>query len=121
MLASATIGSIKSMLVTVNAVVATQFNVSYMATTALTGLPIIFGALAGLQSQVLSQFVGKRAIYLASSIVMLLAVLWNMHVSGSYAQFMVSRLFQGLAWGAMEGLVGESVNDLYLVCISLDI
>lgn len=115
MLATATIGSLKTIFVTVNAVVATELNVSYTGATALTGVPLILGALAGIKSQVLSQMIGKRAIYLVSSILMLLAAVWNMHVTSNYAEFMVSRIFQGIGWGAFEALVAGSINDLFFV------
>ncbi|KAF4635629.1 hypothetical protein G7Y89_g2466 [Cudoniella acicularis] len=113
LLGTAVVGMLKTILVTVGSVLATEFNVSYMSITALTGLPLIFGGLAGMKSVVLSQIWGKRAIYLVSSVVMLLAAVWNMHVFGSYGQFMVSRLFQGIAWGSFESLVLLSVKDMY--------
>ena len=86
-----------------------------MAATALTGLPLIMGAFSGLGSTVLAQKVGKRGIYLGSSVLLLVGAIWNMHVYQSYAQFMVSRLFQGVAWGAFESLVLISVKDMFFV------
>ncbi|KAF8861095.1 hypothetical protein BDZ45DRAFT_568419, partial [Acephala macrosclerotiorum] len=115
MLVTATTGSLKMMLVTVNAVVAMELNVSYTGAAALTGVPLILGAVAGVKSQILSQMIGKRAIYLVSSILMLLAALWNMHVKSNYAEFMASRIFQGIGWGAIEALVAGSINDLFFV------
>ncbi|KUJ10491.1 MFS general substrate transporter [Mollisia scopiformis] len=115
MLATATIGSLKTMFVTVNAVIATELNSSYTGAAALTGVPLIIGAMTGVKSQILSQTIGKRGIYLVSSIVMLLAAVWNMHVTSSYAEFMISRIFQGMGWGAFEALVGGSINDLFFV------
>lgn len=58
--------------------------------------------------------VGKRGIYLGASILMLVGMFWNMHVP-NYAQFMVSRIFQGIGWGAFESLVALSVKDMYFV------
>lgn len=86
-----------------------------MAATALTGLPLILGAFSGLGSTILAQKVGKRGIYLASSLLLLAGAIWNMHVEQSYAQFMVSRLFQGVAWGAFESLVLTSFKDMFFV------
>jgi nitrate/nitrite transporter NarK len=103
------------MLITVTSVVATQLSVSYSATTALTGVPLILGALTGLGTQILAQTVGKRGILLGSAMLVLVATLWNMHVGGSYAQFMVSRILEGVGWGAFEGLVGGSIDDLFFV------
>ncbi|KAL2061545.1 hypothetical protein VTL71DRAFT_6922 [Oculimacula yallundae] len=115
MLGTAVIGSLKTMLVTVNSVVASETSVDYMSATALTGAPIMFGAFAGLKSQMLSQSFGKRGIYLGSSLLMLIGALWNMHVYGSYAQFMVSRIFQGIGWGMFEALISGSIADLFFV------
>ncbi|TVY32122.1 putative MFS-type transporter [Lachnellula subtilissima] len=114
-LGSAVIGILKTILVTVNGVIATELNCSYMAATALTGLPLIIGAFAGMGSTVLAQKVGKRGIYLTSSVLLLAGAIWNMHVEQSYAQFMVSRIFQGVAWGAFESLVLTSFNDMFFV------
>lgn len=118
-LGSAVIGILKTVLVTVNGPIATELNCSYMAAAALTGLPLIMGAVSGLGSTVLSEKIGKRGIYLFSSVLLLLGALWNMHVSQSYAQFMISRLFQGFAWGAFETLIPVSVKDMYFVSSSL--
>jgi hypothetical protein len=115
MLGAAMIGSLKTMLVTVNAVIATEFSISYMAATALTGVPLIIGAFAAIGSQILSTFIGKRGIYLGSSVLLLIASLGNMHVFGSYGAFMVTRCLQGLAWGSFEGLVASSIDDLFFV------
>lgn len=38
-----------------------------------------------------------------------------MHIKTSYAQFMVSRVFQGIGWGSMEGLVAVSIRDMFFV------
>ncbi|TVY12696.1 putative MFS-type transporter protein, partial [Lachnellula arida] len=114
-LGSAVIGVLKTILVTVNGVISTELNCSYMAATALTGLPLIIGAFSGLGSTILAQKVGKRGIYLASSLLLLGGAIWNMHVEQSYAQFMVSRLFQGIAWGAFESLVLTSFKDMFFV------
>lgn len=116
MLGVATIGILKTMLVTVNSVVATEVNARYTSITALTGVPLILGALAGLKSQMLSECVGKRGIYLGSASLMLVGALWNMHVYGSYGQFMVSRIFQGIGWGMYEALVSSSIADMFFVC-----
>jgi hypothetical protein len=115
MLGVAMIGSLKTMLITVNAVIATEFSVSYMAATALTGVPLIIGAFAAMGSQILSTFIGKRAIYLGSSVLLLIAALGNMHVLRGYGAFMVTRCLQGLAWGSFEGLVASSIDDLFFV------
>ncbi|TVY32048.1 putative MFS-type transporter, partial [Lachnellula occidentalis] len=114
-LGSAVIGILKTVLVTVNGVIATEFNCSYMAATALTGLPLIIGAFSGLGSTVVAQKLGKRGVYLASSVLLLAGAIWNMHVGQSYAQFIVARCFQGVAWGAFESLVLTSFEDMFFM------
>lgn len=103
------------MLVTVASVVATQLGVSYAATTLLTGVPLIIGALAGLGVRIASQTTGKRGWLLGGTVLALVGALWNMHVYGSYAQFMVSRIFQGIGWGVFEALAGLVIEDLFFV------
>jgi len=88
-----------------------------MAAAAFTGLPFMFAALSSLGASVLSQLIGKRTIYILSGALMLIGAMWNMHVVSSYAQFMVSRLFQGIGWGATEGLVLVSIRDIFFVSI----
>ncbi|CZT09627.1 uncharacterized protein RAG0_14322 [Rhynchosporium agropyri] len=115
MLVTAVVGMLKTVFVTVNSVIASETSVDYMSATALTGAPIIFGAFAALKSQMLSHSFGKRGIYLGSSILMLIGALWNLHVYGSYAQFMVSRIFQGIGWGMFEALISSSIADMFFV------
>ncbi|KAL5318249.1 hypothetical protein ACEPPN_013308 [Leptodophora sp. 'Broadleaf-Isolate-01'] len=115
MLGSAVIGILKTFLVTVNSVIASEMSVDYMSATALTGAPIMFGAFAALTSQMLSHSFGKRGIYLGSSLLMLIGALWNMHVYDSYAQFMVARIFQGIGWGMFEALISSSISDMFFV------
>lgn len=110
-----TIGTLKTILVTVNAVVATELNVSYGASVALTGMPLIMGAGFGIKSRVLAQSVGKRGIQICSALVMLLAAVWNMHVIGSYTEFMISRVFQGIGWGMFEALMDDAIADMFFV------
>jgi MFS family permease len=106
------------MFVTVNAVIATELNVTYPAAAALTGVPYIFGGLAALKGHVLSRFWGKRALYLLSATTVLLSMVWNMHIISSYPAFMISRILQGLGWGTFEALVAGSISDMFFVCIS---
>ncbi|KAG4431534.1 hypothetical protein IFR05_012991 [Cadophora sp. M221] len=115
MLGAAVIGTLKTLLVTVNSVIASEMSVDYTSATALTGAPIMFGAFAALKSQMLSHSFGKRGIYLGSSLLMLIGALWNMHVYDSYAQFMVARIFQGIGWGMFEALISSSIADMFFV------
>lgn len=115
MLGTAVIGTLKTLLVTVNSVIASELSVDYMSATALTGAPIMFGAFAALKSQMLCHSFGKRGIYLGSSLLMLIGALWNMHVYDSYAQFMVARIFQGIGWGMFESLISSSIADMFFL------
>ena len=118
MLGTAVIGTLKTLLVTVNSVIASELSVDYMSATALTGAPIMFGAFAALKSQMLCHSFGKRGIYLGSSLLMLIGALWNMHVYDSYAQFMVARIFQGIGGGMFESLISSSIADMFFVSTS---
>ncbi|RDL38878.1 uncharacterized protein BP5553_03218 [Venustampulla echinocandica] len=115
LLGTAVIGALKTMLVTVTSALVVELGTSYMGTTALTGLPLIVGAFAGLHSVALSHMTGKRLLYLISSVMLLLSAVWTMHIFGSYSQFMISRVLQGFAWGTFESLVLLSVKDMYFV------
>ena len=118
MFALAFICPAKTLFVTVNAVIATELNVTYPAAAALTGVPYIFGAFAALKGHVLSRFWGKRDLYLVSAITVLVSMVWNMHVISSYPAFMISRILQGLGWGTFEALVAGSISDMYFVCMN---
>jgi MFS family permease len=105
----------KTMFVTVNAVIATELNVTYPTAAALTGVPYIFGGFAALKGHILSRFFGKRGLYLVSATTVLLSMVWNMHIMASYPAFMISRIFQGLGWGTFEALVAGSISDMFFV------
>ena len=108
---------LKTVFVPTNSVIATQFNVSYLSATALTGVPFIIAALSGLGSSILSESIGKRLIYLLSGIYMLIGALWSMHIEQSYGWLMTSRCLQGLGWGAVEALVASTIRDMFFVCL----
>jgi hypothetical protein len=116
LLSTAVVGIMKTLFVSTNSVIATEFNVSYMAATSLTGLPFIFAAFSGVGASILAAVIGKRSIYIVGGLLMLGGALWTMHIKESFAQFMVSRLFQGVGWGATEGLMVKSIQDLFFVC-----
>lgn len=92
-----------------------ELSTSWVGVTALTGLPIMLGGLAGLKSLIVSQVIGKRPVYLVSSLLLLLSAFWTMHVTGNYSEFLVSRALSGLSWGMFEPLVLLSVKDMYFV------
>lgn len=111
------VGVLKSILLTVNAVIVTEFNVSYMGATALTGAPFLIAAISGPMSIAIAQKCGKRPIYLGAIIHMFIGSMWNMHVNRNYAHFMMARALQGLGWGAFEALALFSIEDMYFVCL----
>ncbi len=114
LLALGTIGMSKTMLFTLNSVLASQFHVSYQGITTLTGIPLIFAPFAGMGARVLAQKWGKRTLMLASSMVMLISLVLTMHTN-SYGRFMTSRFFQGLAWGVLEAMALDAVRDMFYV------
>jgi len=105
---------LKTIFVPTNGVIATQFNVSYTAATALTGIPFIIGAFSGLGSSILSGVIGKRMLYILSGALALVGAMWSMHIN-SYVGFMISRCLQGIGWGIVDNLICASVRDLYFV------
>ena len=111
----AMIGAMKTIFVTVNSLLAEQFLVSYTATAALTGVPLILSAFTGFASLVGARIWGKRPFYLASLLLVFIGAVWNTNVNGSYAQCMAARVFQGLGWGAFDTLVLGSIHDTYFV------
>ncbi|KAH8593763.1 major facilitator superfamily domain-containing protein [Bisporella sp. PMI_857] len=106
---------LKTIFVPSNSIVAVQFNVSYTAATALTGVPFVVAAFTGLGSTALSEIIGKRMLLILSGFLMLAGAMWNMHLSKSYAWFMVSRCVQGLGWGMVDSLMHASIRDMYFV------
>lgn len=115
LLSSAVVGIMKTLFVSTNRVIATQFNVSYMSASSLTGLPFVFAAISGLGTSILAAVIGKRSFYLLGGIIMLGSALWNMHIEESFSQFMASRIFQGVGWGMTESLVTGSIRDMFFV------
>jgi MFS family permease len=115
-LSTAAAGILKTLFVTTNNIIATQYNVSYMAAAALTGVPFMVAAMVSLGSATLSQAIGKRTVNLGGTLLMLSAAAWNMQITQSYLQFMSSRVLQGVGWGALEGIVMLSVRDIFFVC-----
>ncbi|KAL2173439.1 uncharacterized protein P884DRAFT_295167 [Thermothelomyces heterothallicus CBS 202.75] len=106
-------GVTKTMFMTVNAQIADIYKVSYTAAVALTGIPLILSALAGLACLVTSRICGKRPLYLVSLLCLFIGTVWSTSVTTSYAQCMAARVFQGLGWGAFDTLVLGSIQDTY--------
>ncbi|KAH8804915.1 major facilitator superfamily domain-containing protein [Xylogone sp. PMI_703] len=112
-LSTAVVAVLKNIFVTSNAVIATQCNVTYTAAAALTGLPFIISACAGLICIIVAERFGKRPIYLVSSFMMLGGTVWNMNALQNYSQFMLSRVVQGLGWAVFDSLLLASISDMF--------
>ncbi len=116
----AMIGVMKTAFISVNSLLAQEFIVSYTATAALTGVPLILSAFTGLLSLVGARVWGKRPFYLVSFFLIFIGAVWNTNVSGSFSQCMAARVFQGLGWGAFDTLVLGSIHDTYFVSCYTD-
>jgi len=108
-------GMMKTAFFSLNGRLATGFSVSYTAVAALTGVPLMVSAASGMASLVLARLWGKRPVYLASTLLMFVGAFWSIQVTGSFAQCMASRVFQGIGWGALDVLVLGSIYDTYFV------
>ncbi|KAL2164795.1 hypothetical protein VTH06DRAFT_91 [Thermothelomyces fergusii] len=106
-------GVTKTMFMTVNAQIAEMYNVSYTAVVALTAIPLVLSAAAGLACLVASRICGKRPLYLASLLCLFVGTVWGARITGSYAQCMAARVFQGLGWAAFDTLVMGSIHDTF--------
>ncbi|KAF6807038.1 major facilitator superfamily transporter [Colletotrichum sojae] len=107
------VGGMKTTYMSVNSVLAVQFNVSYTAVASLTAVPLVISAFTGFFSLVASKIWGKRPAYLVSMVFIFIGAIWNMKSGGSFGQCMGARVFQGLGWGAFDTLVLGSIQDTY--------
>lgn len=105
----------KTALISVNEDLAQRYSVSYTRVAALTGVPLMLSAITGLASSVIARIWGRRPVFLASMILILIGLVWNTRVTTSYGQFMAARIFQGFGWGAFDTLVVGSIIDTYFV------
>lgn len=48
---------------------------------------------------------------------MIVGACWNLLVRNVYAELMAARIFQGVGWGVVEGVLAESVSGLFAVRI----
>ncbi|KAA8564229.1 hypothetical protein EYC84_011175 [Monilinia fructicola] len=111
-LAFSIVGMQRLMFVSVNAIITAQFSISSTQTAALTGIAFIFSAISNPLWEMLSMKVGKRGILIFASVLMLAGSLWNMRAR-SFGEFLGGRIFEGLGWGAFEGLIRGAVGDMY--------
>lgn len=105
----------KTALVSVNFVLAQQFGRSYVAITALTGVPLMLSAVTGLLSSTAHKLWGRRPVYLISTVSIFIGLVWASQAGSSYGQLIGARIFQGLGWGAFDTLVAGSISDTFFV------
>jgi MFS family permease len=110
----------KTAFISTNGVMAIAYNVSYTNVAALTAVPLILSACTGLSSLIAARIWGKRPVYLASTVLILLGTLVNMSGVDNYGQCMAARVLQGLGWGAFDTLVLGSIQDTYFVRFSVE-
>ncbi|KAI5919821.1 hypothetical protein F4810DRAFT_468714 [Camillea tinctor] len=109
----ALVGAMKTAYVTVDSFIAIEEGVSYTEAVALTGAPLIISAATGMASTIIGRIWGKRPVYLISTILIFIGVVWNTQVNGRVGENMAARIFQGMGWGAFDTLVLESIQDTY--------
>ncbi|XXG99382.1 hypothetical protein Hte_005719 [Hypoxylon texense] len=111
----ALVGVMKTAYISVNSAIAIGEDVSYTAAVALTAVPLMLSAVTGLASLIIARIWGKRPVYLVSTALIFIGMVWNTHVRGNLAENMAARVFQGLGWGAFDALVLGSIQDTYFV------
>ncbi|KAI0447686.1 hypothetical protein F4803DRAFT_272949 [Xylaria telfairii] len=109
----AVVGAMKTALISVHNVIAVEEGVSYTDAVALTAVPLIVSAVAGMTSTIIARIWGKRPVYLVSMVLMFIGSAWNINTRGEFAQNMAARIFQGLGWGAFDTLVLGSILDTF--------
>ncbi|RYC59398.1 hypothetical protein CHU98_g6802 [Xylaria longipes] len=109
----AIVGAMKTALVSVYNVLAVEEGVHYTDAVALTAVPLIISAVAGMISTLLARVWGKRPVYLVSMVLMFIGSAWNINTGGKFAQNMAARIFQGFGWGAFDTLVLGSILDTF--------
>ena len=110
------IGGMKTAFVTTSGSLVAHYGVSSAAIGALTGGPIILSTVTGLAASIGAKIVGKRPIYLASTLFIFIGTLVNMTAAAdSYSVCLRARMLQGLGWGAFDTLVMGSIQDTYYV------
>ncbi|KAI1177915.1 hypothetical protein F4777DRAFT_152993 [Nemania sp. FL0916] len=107
------VGAMKTALVSVYSALTVEQDISYTSAVALTAIPLIVSAVAGMSSTILARVWGKRPVYLVSAMLMFVGSAWNMSTALSFAQNSVARTLQGLGWGAFDTLVLGSILDTF--------
>ncbi|KAL8297800.1 hypothetical protein RB597_007160 [Gaeumannomyces tritici] len=105
-------GVMKTALISVNVQLEQTLNRSYTSIAALTGIPLILGALSGMVALIASRVWGKRPVYIAGMLTMFLGCIINT-AAPNYDTAMAARVFQGIGWGVFDSLVLGTIHDVY--------
>ncbi|KAL8659426.1 MAG: hypothetical protein Q9202_007131 [Teloschistes flavicans] len=115
---SITVGGIQdSLLSTVNGIVQTEFQLPILKIENLSSYPLLASGVACVFASVLARVVGKRPIYIFSTTILLVTVIWSAAIGTDYDSFFAARFISGLGLGAYEALVLSSIGDMYFVSL----
>ncbi|KAI4184143.1 MAG: hypothetical protein L6R41_004951 [Letrouitia leprolyta] len=113
-----TVGGIQdSLLSTVNAVLATEFERPIEEIEKLSSYPLLTSGATCAIASILAHHVGKRPIYIVSTIILCMTCLWSALIGGKtqFRNFFAARILSGVGLGTFEALVLSSIGDLYFV------
>ncbi|KAL8776656.1 MAG: hypothetical protein Q9194_003019 [Teloschistes cf. exilis] len=99
----------------VNGVVQTEFQLPILKIENLSSYPLLASGIACVFASVLARVVGKRPIYVFSTTILLVTVVWSAAIGTDYDSFFAARFISGSGLGAYEALVLSSIGDLYFV------
>ncbi|KLU82285.1 hypothetical protein MAPG_01359, partial [Magnaporthiopsis poae ATCC 64411] len=105
-------GVMKTALVPVNVQLEQSFNRSYTTIAALTGVPLLLGAVSGMAALIAARLWGKRPLYIAGMLAMFLGSIINA-AAQDFGAAMAARVFQGIGWGVFDSLVLGTIHDVY--------
>lgn len=96
-------------------IVAASFGVSLTDVTLLNGALVMALGVSAYLCGPLATLYGRRVVYLATTLVMLVGCVWASY-AGGYRSLLGARVLQGLGMGAFFSLAGTaSVNDVFFV------
>lgn len=109
------VGAMKTVFLTTNSLAAEQYNKSYVAIAALTGVPLMLSSLTGVTACIVARIWGRRPVYLLATALLFIGSIWNTTAINSYGSCLGARIVQGLGWGVFDTLVMTSIQDTYFV------
>nr|POF01267.1 protein hol1 [Quercus suber] len=81
----------------------------------LTGYHLLGVGLSGFVYVAAARVWGKRPMYLAGAVIMIISSAWCGRSGHNYNSFVAARFFQGVGLAPFEALVNSSVTDMYAV------